>query len=196
MVPKPEQIAGFLARIHLFRDVDPEKLIEAAYLLEVVELAPDTTVYEQGQDAGEFYFIYSGRVKLTRFERQTQEERMLGFLDEADFFGGETFEENRPRQATAQAISAVTLLVLDIPHARQLFESLPELLPRFRLPLDSFNLMLKTPFSWLNPEEYVHYVARKHPIISVGAAAALDVFWRTRPGDYWPGFFRCSMSPF
>jgi CRP-like cAMP-binding protein len=164
MAPPPEQIAGFLARIHLFRGIDPEKLIAAAKLFEVVELKPDAAVYAQGQEAGEFYFLYSGRVKMTRFDRQTQEERMLGFLDEADFFGWETFQENRPRQASVHAISAVTLLILDIPHARRLFDDLPELFPRFHIPLDSYNLLLKTPFSWLNPEEYAHYVARKHPL--------------------------------
>jgi hypothetical protein len=164
MVPTPEQIAGFLARIHLFRGVDSEKLAAAAKLLEVVELPPDTVIYEQGDESAEFYFLFSGRVKMTRVESRSHIERMLGFLDEADFFGVETYEEDRPRKVTVQAISDITLLKLDIPRARQLVEIIPDFPRRFNLALHTYNLMLKTSFSWVNPEDHIYYVSRMHPL--------------------------------
>ena len=168
MVPSLEQIAGFLSRSHLFRGLDAEKLLAAASLLEVVELKEDAYVYEQGQKPDRFYFIYSGRVKLTRLERYASEETMVGFLDEVDFFGWELFSDRRPRQISVQAVSEVTLLALDLAGARKLVERQPELFSRLNLGLDCYNLMLKTPFTWLNPEEYPYYIARKHPIFLWG----------------------------
>lgn len=164
MTPTSDQVVALLSRIHLFRSLPPEKLAVAAECLQVKEFPADEYVFEQDGSSTDFYFIFSGRVKMTRQDRPGHQERMIGFLDEGDFFGGETFEENRSRRVSVQAVTAVTLLALDIPNARRLFDEAPELVARFRQAIDSYNLMLRTTFSWANPEEYIYYVARKHPI--------------------------------
>jgi hypothetical protein len=101
---------------------------------------------------------------VTRYSKQTQEEEMLGFLDEGDFFGLDVFQEDRPNQVTVQAITDVSLLVLDLAQARNLFDELPELAPRFQMMIHSHNLQMKVPLSWVAPEEYVYFIAGNHII--------------------------------
>jgi hypothetical protein len=164
MLPTQDQIIALLARIHLFRGLSPQKLAVAAKCVRAVEYPSDAYIFKQGHRADEFFFVFSGRVKMERKLRGGHDVRMLGFLDEGDFFGGETFEENQPRRVSVQAITPVTLLTLNIKQARRLVDEVPEFDLRVSLALDNYRLMLRNFFPWINPEEYIYYVARKHPI--------------------------------
>jgi hypothetical protein len=89
---------------------------------------------------------------------------MVGFLDPGDMFGHEALEVRQLRQLTIQTITEVDLLRLDRQALVELAETVPELIQRLALVLESFNLMLRTRLDWVNPEEYVHYITRKHRI--------------------------------
>lgn len=160
MTPTPQQIA-LLSRMHLFSGLTEDELAFAAGCLEPLRIPADGLVFDQGEEAGAFYIVFSGRLKVTRYYKQTEEEDMLGFLDEGDFFGLDVFQENRPNQVMVQAVTEAALLMLDIPHARQLFEELPELAPRFRMMIASHNLRVRTRLGWVAPEEYVYYIGQR-----------------------------------
>ena len=66
-------------------------------------------VYEQGQEAGSLFFIYDGRVQATRYPRGSNEEQMVGFLDQGDMFGHEALEARELRQMTIQTVTDVHL---------------------------------------------------------------------------------------
>lgn len=181
MPPTPEQVSAFLFRLHLFQGLDEEEIAVAVKYLEPREVEADALVFEQGQQPAEFFFIFSGRLKVTSFSKITREDEMLGFLDEGDFFGQDVFQENRLHQVTVQAVTKATLLVLNLENARALFDQVPDLAPRMRLVIDSHNLMFKVPLPWVHPEEYIYYIAQKHPVflwvrllpwIGVGAVMA------------------------
>jgi hypothetical protein len=164
MIPSVDQITALLGRCHLFQGLSPEKLAAAASCLRVLEVEPAKEIFEQGQAPSAFYFIFSGRLKATRYSKTTHQDEMLGFLDEGDFFGHDLFRENRPYQVSVGAISKATLLVLDHAGARELFRTIPELIPRMRLAIDSHVLQTQVPLNWVNPEEFVYYIAQKHII--------------------------------
>ncbi|HMN63273.1 MAG TPA: cyclic nucleotide-binding domain-containing protein, partial [Anaerolinea sp.] len=153
-----------LSRLHLFAGIDEERLQFVAERLVQVPLRELELVYEQGQDSGSLYFIYDGRVQSTRYARGSTEEQMLGFLDEGDLFGHEALEAHELRQTTVQTVTNVILLRLDSSMLVEVSEQVPELVQRLALVLDSFHLMLRTHLGWANPEEYIHYLARRHPI--------------------------------
>jgi len=163
MPPTPQQVA-LLSRMHLFRGLNEEDMAFAASCMEQTKVSADALVFEQGEEPAAFYIVMGGRLKVTRYSKRTQEEDMFGFLDEGDFFGLDLFQENRPNQVTVQAVTDVTLLVLDIPHARELFERLPELIPRFRLMIASHNLQIRTPLNWISPEETIYFIGQSHYI--------------------------------
>jgi hypothetical protein len=164
MAPTPEQVAAMLSRCHLFRGITEENLAFAAFLLVPLDIPMDKLVFEQGEEAAAFYFVFSGRLKATRYSKVSHEDEMVGFLDEGDFFGLDVFQENVPSQMSVDAVTDVTLLMLDIPAARKLFSAIPEMVPRMRMVIDSYNLQFRVPLNWRNPEEIVYYLAQKHPI--------------------------------
>ena len=104
--------------MHLFRGLNEEQLAFAAGCFETRKVGAEDMLFEQGEEAGAFYIVTGGRLKVTRKVKGGQEEEMLGVLDEGDFLGLDVFQENCPYQVTAQAVTEVGLLVLDIPHAR------------------------------------------------------------------------------
>jgi len=158
------QITAFLSRLHLFGGINEERLQFVAERLVQVSLKELELVYEQGEDSGSLYFIYNGRVQSTRYPRGSTEEQMLGFLDEGDLFGHETLEARETRQTTIQTVTEVILLRLDSPMLVEVADHLPELVQRLALVLQSFHLMLRTRLGWADPEEYIHYITRRHPI--------------------------------
>ena len=150
--------------MHLFRGLNEEQLAFAAGCFETRKVGAEDMLFEQGEEAGAFYIVTGGRLKVTRKVKGGQEEEMLGVLDEGDFLGLDVFQENCPYQVTAQAVTEVGLLVLDIPHARELFDELPNLAPRFRMMIESHNLQMKVPLNWVSPEEYVHFISGNHVV--------------------------------
>ena len=158
------QITTFLSRLHYFAGLDAERLAFIAGCLVEQRLPAETLVYEQGEESPRMYFIYQGRVQMTRYPRGSTEEQMLGFLDEGDAIGLEVLESKELRQSTIQTTTEVILLVLDAKRLIEVSEQIPELIPRFAMTIQAFNLMLRTRLSWVNPEEYVHFITRKHPL--------------------------------
>jgi hypothetical protein len=170
------QITGFVSRLHYFAGLDAENVAYVAGCLVEQRLPAETLVYEQGEESPRMYFIYQGRVQMTRYPRGSTEEQMLGFLDEGDAIGLEVLEEKELRQATIQTTTDVTLLILDAKRLIEVSERIPELIPRFGMAIQSFNLVLRTHLSWVNPEEYVHYITRKHPLFLWANLAVLLLF--------------------
>lgn len=151
-----------LKRIHLFRGIDEQKLIAATNLMEVAELQAGTVVYQEGDAPDFFYFIFGGRIRINRINPELRQIVSLGFLDDGDYFGQEVLEGNWPRQVTAETETDATLLRLSVPNFTALLEILPILGQRLQLILDSYRLMLRTSFAWIDPQETVYYVARRH----------------------------------
>lgn len=164
MALEPSEIANFLSKLVLFRNIAPEKLLFLAERIEEAHFHPEDLVFEQGGDATAFYWVFKGRLQMLHLSRQTRTEENLGFLDEGDAFGYDLFVAREIHRVTVQALSDVTLLRLPGRHIRDVVDAIPELIPRLQLMLDSYNLMLRTTLPWINPEEFVHYITRKHPI--------------------------------
>lgn len=162
MAPGLSQITAFLQRNHLFRGVDDERMAAAAALFELVEKPAGAVIYEQESDVKNIYFLYSGKVQVTRFIRQTQELEIVGALDDGDYFGLDLLDERGLRLMTVQAVSEVILLVLPGEKLQELINIVPEIYPRMQLAQASMHLSMAIHLDWVDPEEYVHYICRKH----------------------------------
>lgn len=157
------QIVTFLSGLHLFRGIEEERLQWIAGQMTELRLREEELVYEEGQEPNNLYFIFEGRVQMTRYRRGLPEqEEMLGFLDQGDYFGLEVLEARAVRRTTVQTTTAVVLLCFSSEALHEVFAQVPELIPRLDLMIASFHLMLRTNLGWANPEEYVLYIARKH----------------------------------
>lgn len=149
-------------QIHLFRGIDDLQLSAAVAYFEELDVKAGDLVFEQGEDSNTFYIIYHGRLNVSRYTAETHQSHQIGFVEDGDYIGQEVLAEEWPRQVTVTAATDATLLVIDVPNFKTLLNVIPALSSRLQMMLDSYRLMLNTKFAWLDPEEYVYFVARRH----------------------------------
>ncbi|TLN27918.1 cyclic nucleotide-binding domain-containing protein [bacterium] len=157
--------AEVLGQMSLFNGLSEDQLAQIADGVPTLVLAKDEIIYEQGGDADTFYIILSGRVHLSQASRQV--ERSLGLLEEADYFGQEALEREKPRQATARAATDIVLLVFGSELIEELIGQYPVLKNRIKIITDSFEFFLRLDFPWLSPRETIYYIGRRSPLYLV-----------------------------
>lgn len=155
-------IINMLRRQHLFRTLEEPLLEVAAGLMEAVDVPAGQVIYSEDDEPNYFYFIVEGQVHLTRSRTVLGHAFPASTLEEDDYFGEEILENAWPRQMTAEAVTDLTLARLDVPRFLALLEAIPRLAKRLQLILDSYRVRLKTPLDWLNDDETVYFIARKH----------------------------------
>ncbi len=171
-----------LKRIHLFRGMDDDTLEATVGLLEPFDLPSGQSIYKQEELPDYFYFILEGEVRTSRLDPQTGLDFQTGRLGVGDYFGEEVLENEWVRQSNAETLNDVKLARLSVPNFIILLDKFPPLAVRLQLILDSFRLRQKTRFNWLDSDETVYFVTRRHkfflllmilPPILVGMTAVL-----------------------
>jgi CRP/FNR family cyclic AMP-dependent transcriptional regulator len=76
----------------------------------VVELADGDVVVEEGEPGHELFVIRSGAIEIYR--SRPDGEQVLGRLERGDVFGEMSVLESLPRDASARAVGATTLLAM------------------------------------------------------------------------------------
>ncbi len=148
-----------LQQMPLFHDLSEAQMMSMAESSSRLVLSRGELIYEQGSQADSFYIILSGRVQLTRVTSQGDET--LGSLDEGDYFGLETLEEEMLRQSNASALTEVILLVFDSARIKEFADRYPVLQKRFLLIRRSFRHFINLTFPWIAPRETIYYIGRR-----------------------------------
>jgi hypothetical protein len=157
-----EKIA-FLKGIHLFHHLEEDELESIGGLLLEVSHATGEVIFEQGKRPESFYLIHGGNVRITR--RQERKESTIAQLVKEDYFGEMGLIAKRPRSGTAVAVSDVALLVMSRDNFEKFYRSIPQLRLNFDLAIQSRLLARRLQFKWLQADEVIYFLARKHPII-------------------------------
>ncbi|NMB68215.1 MAG: cyclic nucleotide-binding domain-containing protein [Chloroflexi bacterium] len=157
----PDEISTvqILQQMPLFHNLSEAQMMSMAESSSRLVLSMGELIYEQGSQADSFYIILSGRVQLTRVTGQGDET--LGSLDEGDYFGLETLEEEMLRQSNASALTEVILLVFDSARIKELADRYPILQKRFLLIRRSFRHFINLTFPWIAPRETIYYIGRR-----------------------------------
>lgn len=157
----PDEISTvqILQQMPLFHNLSEAQMMSMAESSSRLVLSRGELIYEQGSQADSFYIILSGRVQLTRVTGQGDET--LGSLDEGDYFGLETLEEEMLRQSNASALTEVILLVFDSARIKELADRYPILQKRFLLIRRSFRHFINLTFPWIAPRETIYYIGRR-----------------------------------
>src|SRR5947209_2601722 len=93
-----------------------------------VEHAPGEYVFREGELGTEMYIIHEGQVEI--LNRVGDEERLLAVLEKGDFFGEMALLEDRPRAASARALTATRLLQINGSTFDQMLRDNPEIAVR------------------------------------------------------------------
>ena len=99
-------------------------------------------VFSQGDPATHVYYIQKGTVKLAVLSKKGK-EAVVGILGAGAFFGEGCLAGQPRRMATASAMSAATLLVVDKPQMVRLLHEEPALADRFLVHMLARNIRIE-----------------------------------------------------
>ncbi len=154
------EIAEFLASIRIFRNLDEVERDTLARRFEEISLQQGDVLFHEGSPGGDFYIITSGKIHLAVGENDNRYE--IGDLSYGEFFGEQSYLENKGHSATATASLETKLLVLRRDHFGQLLDEYPEIEEELELLSKSYTLGRSKHFEWLGDDEIIHFIAQKH----------------------------------
>jgi len=91
----------------------------------LVAFAAGQEIFQEGRPGAEMYIIEDGEVEVVKLHGAV--EKRLSSLGPGDFFGEMSLLEDRPRSATARAVTACKVLPIDASTFDQLLRENPEI---------------------------------------------------------------------
>ncbi len=108
-------------------DADKKLMIEAAKLLRFEAMAD---IYKAGAAATSFYLVRQGFLKAWRTEGE--DESILAYLRDKDFFGDLELVDGRPRTATVTAMEPVEIIEIPRSVFAGLYQRYPQVIQAYR----------------------------------------------------------------
>lgn len=154
------EIVELLRREYLFQGMGDDQLNWIADKFHPLNLERNTVVYSEGAPGDCFYMVFNGRVRVIR--RINRQDQLLNILIPGDFFGEEALLFNAPRTSTIRTIEKTTLLRMDRERFDMMLDAYPEIRTNLMATAESRRLANTKRFDWLNEEEVVYFITRKH----------------------------------
>jgi len=164
MIELKDRVA-FLKKIHLFRDLKEDEIAVIAEQLKERSCKTDEVVFSEGDAADSLFFVYKGRVKITRTRKNKKIE--LATCISSDYFGEEGLVEHRKRSASVEVTEETLLLEIERADFYALLKKFSKLKPNFSVSIGSRRLARSLAFKWIAKNEEIYFIARKHPILLV-----------------------------
>jgi len=130
---KQTEYTAFLKSVPSFVNLPEETLIKIADVLEETKYEEGEYIIRQGAIGDTFFIISRGRVKVTKKEQGSSEEKFIRNLHKGDFFGEKALsgEEVRTANIIADDGEGVSCLVIDRDSFNQLISNLEEIKKRY-----------------------------------------------------------------
>lgn len=183
------QRVAFLKKIHLFNGLDEVQTGVVAQELKETTHQAETDIISEGEKGDRLYLIFTGSVSITKNNKEIDH----GTLVVGDYFGEEALLNNQSRHSTITTQEETLLLSLSREQLFYILKQVPKLKINFEVSIASRQLARKKQFNWLEPDEVVYFLARKHqillwqsltmPVISFAIPVALLVFISLKSGQ-------------
>jgi hypothetical protein len=160
LIDSPQRIE-FLKKIHLFHGLDDDQITTIAGELQQQTYARGVTILKADDAGDRIYLIYGGIVFVT----QNNKQKGAGTLVAGDYFGEETLLKNQAYTATVTSQEETTTLSLTREKYLALLKQAPQLKINFDVTFSSQQLARQKHFDWLEPEEVIYFLARKHEML-------------------------------
>jgi len=152
----------FLNRIHLFNGLSEEQMQAVAEELKEETIPTNQEIIKKGQPGDRLYLIWSGKVSVT----EVGEAQTLPTFVAGDYFGEESvIGKHHRRTATVKTLEETVVLVLTRAQFINLLRLAPGLKSNVAVTVNSHHLAQRIHFKWLQPNEVIYFLARKHPIL-------------------------------
>lgn len=162
-----EELIQFLGSIYPFFKRPPAELETALNLAEEFYFEPGQMIYEEGGEAESLFIVVDGQVQLKRRRqpegRRQHTDQTLAVLEAGDFFGYEMLEVKGVYHATATTNEGAAVLIFNRQQLSDLVAAIPDLETSLETIFSSYRLAQRVYLSWLQPNEVIHYLGRRHP---------------------------------
>ncbi|GAB4577993.1 MAG: hypothetical protein Fur0022_07250 [Anaerolineales bacterium] len=108
----PKNFHPLLRQISLFSDLPEEMIAQIAQEVRVQQLAAQEVLFHKGEEGDTLYFIQTGEIEIFD-EAEGNKKTMLATLKAGEYFGEMALIEEKPRSASARAVTPTSLLTLD-----------------------------------------------------------------------------------
>lgn len=149
-----------LRELALFRGLSEAQVEEIAARLHEHRLPANKLLYSPGDRAENFYILVSGKLLNQDVQDGTRTGEYL--LEPGDPFGAEALLSASDRQAAVSALQDTQLLYLTKRDFLWMVEQFPDVRESLQHLLAGRQLLAQIEFNFLQPNEVVHFVARKH----------------------------------
>jgi CRP-like cAMP-binding protein len=155
------QRAIFLRKIHLFHDLNDDQLLQLGEQFSEISFDAGEVILEQGAPADSFYLIVSGKVRVYRQRDGRVQE--LATLVSGDYFGEmEILGPRGVRSASISASESTLAFRISSNEFADLLKTYPNIKPNIEIAIASRKLSRTLRFNWLDKDEVVYFLARKH----------------------------------
>lgn len=160
-------ILTYLKRVPLFsalREDNEADALELHYLVSIVkaiEYKTGDTVFEQGDAADKLYIVASGRLRLTRYDREGI-QRFVRDVQAGENFGETGLILGDFHDVSAEALTTTELLYITREDFNALLAKRPRLRRRLKLRPEVAHRQEAPKFGWLRPDELIVYATHRH----------------------------------
>ena len=155
------EIAALLAREYAFHGIPREKLLEIAAHFMIERIKEGSFIATIDQPITKFYVIFSGRLRVETILGKREQEN---FLIIGDYLGDEQLLTSNAPITVVEATEETILLSLEPNQFKDLLEDYPSVETAIHSTLTSRRMARSLSFSWLQPEETIFFISRKHYI--------------------------------
>jgi len=159
---EPSQIFAFLHDHSLFKYLSDEELGQVLPLFKPISLTEGEVLYRCGFPGRNFFLVVSGKVLL-----EDQSGNRL-VINSQGHFGSEDLHKDRARSDTALALEETTLLAVNRRGYFALLSAFPSINSRLSAMRLSEKLFQKNEFPWIQDDEIVRFIDRKHVNVLYG----------------------------
>ena len=175
MAEKTPSLVAFLRKTNVFNGIPDEALASIAATFHQYEAATGEFLCEKDAPTEGLFFILEGEAAV---EKQVNDEMVdCLILREGDFAGEEAvfFLPNRRDSVVIKRPSKV--IFIGNKAITGLLQAYPQISQNVSLLAESRLLSQKLTFSWLVPDEEIHVISRKHPILLLGGITLPVLFY-------------------
>ena len=159
MPASSESFTQFLRESALFSALPDEDLPAIANGLVMVELPAGEILFEEGEEVDGLFLVETG--KLIGFDQEQQFSRSY---HRGDILGLATSNSSNQRQETVQAQTTSRVWFLSGANIHQIGADRPEFAESLTVLANSQVMIRRLPMPWLEADEKVSLIARKHPV--------------------------------
>ena len=109
----------------------------------IEKVEQNQTIFEEGDEADKFYFVYSGKLLIEKSNLDASGMNEIGVLLPGDYFGEMALLNNVKRLATIKSLENTTLLKITREKFYECFQEVPEIISEFVVRMKGKNADLK-----------------------------------------------------